>query len=91
MIVEEVVALEPEELTSHFSLANTGDLRDGDLRDGDLGVVIADPCEHAPEELQSSRAPLKKRFGAVTRKSLNEDGIGVRKCDHEQGEFDGFV
>lgn len=86
MIVEEVVALEPEELTSHFSLANTGD-----LRDGDLGVVIADPCEHAPEELQSSRAPLKKRFGAVTRKSLNEDGIGVRKCDHEQGEFDGFV
>ena len=83
VVFEEVMALEPEKLTSHFPVATAGD-----LRDRDLGVIVADSLRHTAEELKGSLVSFQKRFGAFSWESLNEDRIGVRKRHHEQRDLD---
>jgi hypothetical protein len=79
MILEQKMALQPQELLRHLPLAIADDLSDRDLR-----VVVADPRGNAAEKLKGSLVSFLERFGALPWKGLHVDRIGVWQRHHEQ-------
>ena len=78
MLLEEVVALQPEELVGELAVAAAGD-----PGDGDLGVVVADPAGDAAEEGEGPDVALEERLGALAREGAGEDRVGVRQGHDE--------
>jgi hypothetical protein len=74
VILEQVVALEPEELAGDLPLAAAGD-----LGDGDLGVVVADASRDAAEEREGADVALEECLGALAGEGADEEGVGVRQ------------
>jgi hypothetical protein len=64
VVLEEVVALQPQERVGHLAAAVAGD-----PGDGDLGVVVADPPGHPAEELEGPDVALEERLGALAGKA----------------------
>jgi hypothetical protein len=62
VLLEQVVALEPEERVGDLAVAAAGD-----PGDGDLGVVVADPPGDAAEEGEGPDVALQERLGALAR------------------------
>ena len=80
--LEQVVALQPEELVGDLAVAAAGD-----PGDGDLGVVVADPPGHAAEEGEGPDVALEERLGALAREGADEDRVGVRQGHDEQRDL----
>ena len=64
--LEQVMALEPEELVGDLAVAAAED-----LGDGDLGVVVADPARDAAEEGEGPDVALEERLGALAREGAD--------------------
>jgi len=79
MLVEQVVALEPEKTVCQFPFAWPHELLDRDAT-----VVVADPCRHGPEERKRLNVTVPKCLGALTGISPDEHRIGIRQAHHEQ-------
>jgi hypothetical protein len=79
-MLEQIVALQTQELAGHFPLATARNLGHGDLR-----VVVADPPRDPTEELKRPPMPFQERLGAFAREYLAEDGVAVGQRHHEQG------
>jgi hypothetical protein len=82
VLLEQVMALQPQELLGQLALAPLEHL---DHRDGQ--VIVADPPWHTAEELERPAMPLQEGLRAFPWKSLNEDRSRVRQRHHEQGRL----
>ena len=82
MLLEQVMALQPQELLGQLPLAALEDLNHSDGR-----VVVADPPRHAAEVFEGEAMPLQKRLGAFPWKRLHEDGSRVGERHHEQRDL----
>jgi hypothetical protein len=82
--LEEVVALEPQELGGELAVAAAEDLGHGDLE-----VVVADPARDAAEEGEGPGMPLQERLGAFAREGAAEEGVGVRQGHDEHRHLGG--
>jgi hypothetical protein len=86
VVLEPVVALEPEELGGELAVAGAGD-----LGHGDLGVVVADPARHPAEEGEGADVSLEERLGALAGEGRDEDRVGVRQRHDEHGDGGGLA
>ena len=86
VVLEQVMALEPEERVGELAVAAAGD-----PGDGDLGVVVADPPGHAAEEGEGPDVALEERLGALAGEGADEDRVGVRQGHDEQGDGGGLA
>jgi len=82
VVLEEKVALQPQELVGR-RLAPPAD----ELGDRDPTVVVADPPRNAAEELKRPAVPFLERLRAFPRKHLAEEGVAEWQRDHEVGDF----
>ena len=77
-MLEEIMALQPQELPREHAAPLLDHFRHGDLR-----VVVGDPLRHAAEELEGPAMALLKRLGAFPGKDLAEEGVAERQRHHE--------
>jgi len=84
--IEQVVALDPQEITCQFTFPLTDD-----FGHGGLGVVVADPCRYAAEELEGPTVTFQKGLAALAREDAAEDRIAVHQRHDEDGHLDLFA
>ena len=76
MRLEQVMALQPQELVGELVAASAGDLGHGDLE-----VVVADPPRDAAEEFEGPDMPLRNAsVHSCAGKGAAGDGAGVRQA-----------
>jgi hypothetical protein len=79
MLLEQVMALQPQEFAGELAFAAGKHFDHGDCR-----VVVADPRGNAAEVLERSAVPFQEGLGAFAWERLNEDRSRVGQRHHEQ-------
>ena len=77
--LEQIMALQPEELARQLPATAAGD-----LGDRHAAVVVADADRHGAKELKRSSVTFLKGLRAFSGERLDEDGVRVRQRHHEQ-------